>query len=64
MLVIIQIPSRIKIYYVNSIINLIKYFLLFAQLYSNSMVTAGLINDSRKLVSNMNRLLQLVVEKY
>ncbi|VVC29339.1 Heat shock protein Hsp90, N-terminal,Ribosomal protein S5 domain 2-type fold,Heat shock protein Hsp90 [Cinara cedri] len=38
--------------------------LIVEQLYSNSMVTAGLINDSRKLVSNMNRLLELVVEKY
>lgn len=38
--------------------------LIVEQLYSNSMVTAGLINDSRKLVSNMNRVLELVVEKY
>lgn len=38
--------------------------LIIEQLYSNSMVTAGLINDSRKLVSNMNRVLELVVEKY
>nr|QII15881.1 heat shock protein 75 [Aphis glycines] len=38
--------------------------LIVEQLYSNSMVTAGLINDSRKLVSNMNRILELVVEKY
>jgi len=38
--------------------------LIVEQLYSNSMVTAGLINDSRKLVTNMNRLLELVVEKY
>lgn len=38
--------------------------LIVEQLYSNSMVTAGLINDSRKLVSNMNRLLELAVEKY
>ncbi|XP_025421463.1 heat shock protein 75 kDa, mitochondrial [Sipha flava] len=38
--------------------------LIVEQLYSNSMVTAGLISDSRKLVSNMNRLLELVMEKY
>ncbi|XP_027850854.1 heat shock protein 75 kDa, mitochondrial [Aphis gossypii] len=38
--------------------------LIVEQLYSNSMVTAGLINDSRKLVSNMNHILELVVEKY
>ncbi|XP_050544840.1 heat shock protein 75 kDa, mitochondrial [Daktulosphaira vitifoliae] len=38
--------------------------LIVEQLFSNSMVTAGLINDSRKLVSNINRLLELAVEKY
>ncbi|XP_050439738.1 heat shock protein 75 kDa, mitochondrial [Adelges cooleyi] len=38
--------------------------LVVEQLFSNSMVTAGLINDSRKLVSNLNRLLELAVEKY
>jgi len=38
--------------------------LLAQQLFSNAMVSAGLVDDARAVVANMNELLTLALEKY
>lgn len=44
-----------------------KYFVFFVcvlQLFSNAMVAAGLVDDPRTVVTNMNYLLTLALEKH
>lgn len=38
--------------------------LLAKQLFANAMVSAGLVDDARPVVANMNELLTLALEKY
>ena len=38
--------------------------LLANQLFANAMVSAGLVDDARPVVANMNELLTLALEKY
>lgn len=38
--------------------------LLAKQLFANAMISAGLVDDARPIVANMNELLTLALEKY
>lgn len=38
--------------------------LLAKQLFANAMISAGLLDDARPVVANMNELLTLALEKH
>lgn len=44
-------------------VSILKNF-LFSQLFNNAMVLAGLVEDPRTVLSSMNELLQLALEKH